>query len=97
MMTGPRAAGWTVLREEAGMTRSWGDAYGHVLVATGRAEIMVDPELSPWDAGPLPTILSEAGGRFTSLAGETTIYGGSGVSTNGALHPAVLERLTPRG
>jgi histidinol-phosphatase len=93
MSSGPRSVGWSALRRDAGMARTWGDAYGHALVATGRAEIMVDPELAPWDAGPLPTILREAGGRFTSLDGVESIYGQSGVSTNGTLHSLVLERL----
>jgi len=88
--TGP---GWRVLARGAAFSRSWGDCYGHVLVATGRAEVMVDPVLSPWDAAPLLPILTEAGGRFTDLDGGTTIHGGSGVSTNGLLHDAVLQIL----
>ncbi|HSR43211.1 MAG TPA: inositol monophosphatase family protein [Longimicrobiales bacterium] len=86
-------AGWPRMQGRAGLCRTWGDAYGHVLVATGRAEVMVDPVLSPWDAAPLLTILTEAGGRFTDLGGEPTIHGGSGVSSNGLLHDAVLEEL----
>ena len=54
---------------------------------------MVDPILSPWDAGPLLTILTEAGGRFTDLDGHRTIHGGSGVSSNGRLHDTVLNAL----
>jgi len=52
--------------------------------------------MASWDAGPFPTILAEAGGRFTSAAGETTIHGKSGVSTNGRLHDAVLKALAGR-
>ena len=89
----PIGHGWRALRKAAAVTRTWGDAYGHILVATGRAEIMVDPELSPWDAAPLLPIVTEAGGRFTSLEDEATIHGGSGVSTNGLLHAATLDRL----
>jgi len=77
-----------------GLSRTWGDAYGHMLVATGRADIMVDPELSPWDAAPLLTIVSEAGGRFTSTEGHATIHGGSGISSNGILHSEVIDRLS---
>lgn len=91
--TSPHGSGWMALTEEADMTRSWGDAWGHILVATGRAEVMVDPYLSPWDAGPLLTILTEAGGRFTDLSGAAGIHGGSGLSTNGHLHDQVLELL----
>lgn len=87
------ADGWEALRRGVAICRTWGDAYGHMLVATGRADIMVDPELSPWDAAPLLTIVQEAGGRFTSVSGEASIHGGSGVSTNGLLHDEALERL----
>lgn len=89
----PVGNGWRALRNAVAVTRTWGDAYGHILVATGRAEIMVDPELSPWDAAPLLPIVSEAGGRFSSLEDEATIHGGSGISTNGILHGAALDRL----
>lgn len=89
----PVGPGWARLQRSAALARTWGDCYGHVLVATGRAEVMVDPILSPWDAAPLLTILSESGGRFTDLAGRATIHGGSGVSTNGALHQEVLAVL----
>lgn len=85
--------GWEELTSRVAFSRSWGDAYGHILVATGRAEIMVDPVLSAWDAAPLHPILLEAGGRFTSVQGKETIHGGSGVSTNGHLHTSVLELL----
>ncbi len=89
----PREAGWRALAAAARMTRSWGDCYGHVLVATGRAQVMVDPVLASWDAAPLLTIVTEAGGCFTDVSGEPTIHGGSGVSSNPALHPRVLDLL----
>ncbi|MEX2527001.1 MAG: histidinol-phosphatase [Gemmatimonadota bacterium] len=90
------APGWAALGREANMVRSWGDCYGHALVATGRAEVMVDPVLSAWDSAPLLTILTEAGGTFTSLGGDITHLGGSGISTNGQLHRQVLELLATR-
>ena len=89
----PTEAGWRELAAAARVTRSWGDCYGHVLVATGRAQVMVDPVLNPWDAAPLLPILTEAGGCFTDVSGEPTIHGGSGVSSNPALHPRVLKLL----
>ncbi len=89
----PEGAGWLEIQRRAGASRTWGDCYGHALVATGRADVMVDPVLSAWDAAPLLTIVTEAGGAFTDLTGEPTIHGGSGVSTNGLLHEEVLELL----
>jgi histidinol phosphatase-like enzyme (inositol monophosphatase family) len=85
--------GWRKLVATTRVTRGWGDAYGHILVATGRADVMVDPILSTWDAAPLLPIVREAGGLFTNLAGNETIHGGSGVSTNGRLHGEVLAIL----
>jgi histidinol-phosphatase len=89
--------GWEALVQASDYPRSWGDAYGHALVATGRAEIMVDPILSPWDAAPLSILLSEAGGRFTDLRGRPGIHGGSGISTNGVLHEEALRILGGAG
>ncbi|HKO14746.1 MAG TPA: histidinol-phosphatase [Gemmatimonadaceae bacterium] len=77
--------GWRRLARTAGMSRSWGDCYGYLLVATGRAEVMVDPIMSPWDAAALLPIIDEAGGVFTDWSGVVTAFGGSAVATNRAL------------
>ena len=61
-----------------------------MLVATGRAEIALDARMNPWDNAPLVSIIEEAGGRFTSWAGQRTIFGGDGLATNGPLHDEVL-------
>lgn len=77
------------------MTRGWGDCYGHVLVATGRADLMIDPIMSVWDAAALVPILQEAGGHFLDWTGRPTFDGGNGVSVNFALRDDVLQILTP--
>jgi fructose-1,6-bisphosphatase/inositol monophosphatase family enzyme len=104
LVTDPRIAlspslgeGWKRLAAQVDLARGWGDAYGHLLVATGRAEIMVDPILAPWDAAPFLPILREAGGKFTDFSGVETIHGGRGVSSNGHLHAEVLSKLNPAG
>ncbi|HUP01525.1 MAG TPA: inositol monophosphatase family protein [Gemmatimonadota bacterium] len=84
------------LARAAGALRGWGDCYGHALVATGRADAMIDPRMKPWDSVPLQPIVEEAGGRFTTLAGERVPAGGSAVSTNGRLHAAILALLDPQ-
>ena len=89
----PEGIGWRRLQQRAAFSRTWGDCYGHALVATGRIEAQVDPIMAPWDAGPFLTILTEAGGRFTTLQGQPTIHGGSGVSSNGILHEEILREL----
>jgi histidinol phosphatase-like enzyme (inositol monophosphatase family) len=70
--------------------RTWGDGYGYALVATGRVEAKLDPEVALWDVAPMPVILSEAGGRFTDLTGVADPGRGSGLGTNGTLHDEVL-------
>lgn len=80
-------------RDQAKLCRGWGDCYGHMLVATGRAEVITDPLMSPWDAAALVPIVQEAGGCFLSWDGEVTPHGGSGFSVNAALKDAVLEIL----
>lgn len=74
-------------------TRAYGDFWSHVMVAEGVVDIAAEPELSLWDAAPLPIILSEAGGRATNLSGRDFEDGGPLVCTNGALHDAVLLQL----
>ena len=93
LLEGPAARGWNSLVRRTSLARTWGDCYGHILVATGRAEIMVDPVLSPWDAAPFVPILQEAGGRFTDREGLERFHGGSGISTNGLFHEEVLALL----
>jgi histidinol phosphatase-like enzyme (inositol monophosphatase family) len=73
------------------MHRSWGDCYGHILVATGRAEVMLDPVMSIWDCAALLPILLEAGGTFTDWQGRPTIRGGDAISTNGRLLDQVMH------
>jgi histidinol phosphatase-like enzyme (inositol monophosphatase family) len=97
LLEGPMAKGWRRLVRSVSLARSWGDCYGHILVATGRAEIMVDPILSPWDAAPFVPILREAGGAFTDKEGVPRADGGSGISTNGILHHQVLSLLRGEG
>lgn len=71
--------------------RTWGDAYGHMLVAAGRADLMFDPVLNIWDAAPLITIVREAGGIFSDKAGNESIRTGNGFSCSKPLYPSVVE------
>lgn len=82
---------WDSLRDRARLARTWGDAFGYALVATGRAECMMDPHVSIWDAAPLLPVVEEAGGVFTDLGGRRTHAGGSALATNAAL-AATLRR-----
>jgi histidinol-phosphatase len=86
---------WARLKANTARYRTWGDCYGYVLVATGRADVMVDPIMHVWDCAPLLPIMIEAGGRFTDWQGNATIRGGNAVATNGIIHESVLTELQP--
>jgi histidinol phosphatase-like enzyme (inositol monophosphatase family) len=85
--------GWDDLRHRARMVRTWGDCFGHALVATGRAEAMIDPILARWDAAALKPIVEEAGGVYTDWSGRATQHADSGISTNRALAQEVRRIL----
>ena len=76
-------------------TRAYGDFWSHVLVAEGAVDVSCEPELALHDMAALVPVVTEAGGRFTSLAGEDGPHGGSAVCTNGLLHERVLAALAP--
>lgn len=86
-------AGWDRIAGEAAVSRTWGDCFGYLLVATGRAEVMLDAVMSPWDAAALQPIIEEAGGVFTDWSGRSTAFGGSAIATNGALAVTVRSLL----
>jgi fructose-1,6-bisphosphatase/inositol monophosphatase family enzyme len=81
------------IESACGVVRTWGDGYGYLLVATGRADVMIDPLLNAWDAAAVETVVTEAGGRFTDWRGRPSIDSGDGVATNGLVHDAVLGCL----
>lgn len=81
------------LAESCRVSRTWGDAYGYLLVATGRAEIMIDPIMNLWDAAALMPIIEEAGGSFFDWQGRATVHSGEAVATNAALAEAVKDIL----
>ena len=91
-----RAAAWERLLSAAGSVRGWSDAYGHALVATGRAELMLDPIMNPWDCGPFPPILREAGGFFGDWSGSETIFANEAMSTTNVLLPEIIRLIEDR-
>jgi histidinol-phosphatase len=77
-----RRESWDRLAAASAVSRSWGDCYGYLLVATGRAEVMVDAVVAEWDTAAVQRCVVEAGGVFTSWEGEATPFGKSGIATN---------------
>lgn len=84
----------TAVSDARSQSRTWGDAYGYLLVATGRADAMIDPIVSPWDVAPMPVIIEEAGGRFTDLAGRRRV-GSSALGANPGIHRSILSARNP--
>ncbi|MEW5872542.1 MAG: inositol monophosphatase family protein [Chloroflexota bacterium] len=88
-----RQKAWERLLRACYFQTGWSDAYGYLLVATGRIEIMLDPVMSVWDCGPFPPIFREAGGYFGDWQGNPTIYAKEALATNQALLPEVLKLI----
>jgi histidinol phosphatase-like enzyme (inositol monophosphatase family) len=74
-------------------SRTWGDVFGYLLVATGRADVMIDPILNVWDAAAVQPIIEEAGGRFSDWLGESRIDSGDAIGSNGLVHDQVLKLI----
>lgn len=88
-----RRAEWERVKDATYHRGGWGDAYGYALIATGRAELMLDPIMDAWDCGPFPPILSEAGGYFGDWKGNRTIWGKEALGTTELLLPQVLKLI----
>lgn len=85
------------LADSARVLRGWGDAYGYALVATGRADGMLDPLINPWDIACMVPILAEAGGELTDWDGGHSIFTGHSVASNGKIHRELLDQLGEPG
>lgn len=91
-----RRGRWQTVAAQAAVARTWGDCYGYLLVATGRADIMIDDIVNPWDAAAVYPLITEAGGRFTDWRGRDTAFGGDVIATNAALGDIVRPLLVER-
>lgn len=85
-----RLPGFQAIETKAMACRTWGDAYGHALVATGRVEAMIDPIIAHWDISAVSLIVREAGGMFSDFQGNQTLST-EALSSNGLVHPELLE------
>lgn len=89
-----RSAAYARLEQVARITRTWGDCYGYYLLATGRADIMIDPIMNVWDAAAILPIIQEAGGVFVDWRGVETVEGGDGIAASRELIGQVLELVS---
>jgi histidinol phosphatase-like enzyme (inositol monophosphatase family) len=86
-----RRTAYEQLEAACRVTRTWGDAFGYMLVATGRADVMIDPIVNLWDAAALQPIIEGAGGHFSDWQGRPTVHSGNAVATNRKLAGLVLS------
>ena len=89
-----RTVAFERVRRACGGHRSWCDGYAYALLATGRAEVVVDPVMAIWDLAALVPVVLEAGGAITNWSGAPGHAHGEAVATNGRLHAEVLSRLS---
>jgi len=82
-----------LLLEKTHLFRTWGDCYGYLLVACGKADIMLDLDMKIWDVAPLIPIIEGANGVITTWSGEDAFLGPSCLATNRVLYPQVLKIL----
>ncbi len=81
------------LLDDCWRTRAYGDFWSYMLLAEGAVDIAAEPDLALYDMAALVPVVTEAGGRFTSLAGRDGPWGGNALATNGLLHDEVLARI----
>ena len=84
------------LTDSVWRTRAYGDFWSYCMVAEGAVDLACEPELNLYDMAALVPIVTEAGGRFTSLAGQDGPFGDNALASNGSLHDAALDVLGTR-
>jgi len=94
LLDNDKTRGWEQLVRATQFSRTWGDCYGYLLLVTGRADIMVDPILNPWDILPIVPIIEGAGGKITAWDGSPLTQGHSAVAAHPAIHSQVIENLS---
>jgi histidinol-phosphatase len=92
---GPHRDAYLSLVEDADRVRGFGDFWGHMLVARGAVDVMMEVALRTWDWAALEVIVEEAGGRISQVNGEALSDGGSTISSNAALYDEVVSRFGP--
>lgn len=92
-LDGPYSQSFQDVVRASRRTRGFGDFWGHMLVARGAADVMLEDELSTWDWAAAQVVVEEAGGRMTTFQGEPVRHGGSVLTSNGRLHDELIARL----
>lgn len=97
--TGEQSGGAAIesLVRRAKLYRTWGDCFGYFALASGGADIMLDPSLAYWDVAAIVPVIEGAGGRVSNWRGGDPLAQPSLIATAGPLHPAVLDALVAHG
>jgi histidinol phosphatase-like enzyme (inositol monophosphatase family) len=88
-------AAFDKLARRARVVRTWGDCYGYLLVASGWADVMLDPIMNPWDVPALVPILRGAGGKISDWYGKDAVGADSTVAAHPLIHADVIAALNP--
>lgn len=89
----PFEKGFSKLSAASRFTRTWGDGYGYLMLATGRVDVMTEPILAPWDLLPLIAIVNGAGGKISDVNGRDAIGGSGAIAACPELHPKVVAQF----
>lgn len=81
------------LSEQVWRDRAYGDMWSYMLLAEGLVDLVAEFDVKPYDLAALVPIVREAGGSFTDIAGESTVWAGSSLASNGRLHEAAIEAI----
>jgi len=81
------------LAERVWRDRAYGDMWSYMLLAEGLLDIVAEFDVKPYDLAALVPIVREAGGSFTDIDGQSTVWNGSSLATNGRLHAAAVEAI----
>lgn len=81
--------GFDALLNQVTLFRTWGDGFGYLLLASGRADIMVDARMAPWDILPVIPVVRGAGAKITTFTGQDPVTGTSAV----AAHPQIFDEV----
>ncbi|MGD9607759.1 MAG: inositol monophosphatase [Leucobacter sp.] len=81
------------LSEQVWRDRAYGDMWSYMLLAEGLLDLVAEFDVKPYDLAALVPIVREAGGSFTDIAGESTVWAGSALASNGRLHQAAVEAI----
>lgn len=89
-------SGFDELLSKVKLYRTWGDCYGYSLLASGYADIMIDPIMSMWDIAALIPVVKGAGGIITDYYGNNPLEANSIVAANSILHGQIISILNKK-